>query len=58
MEELEAFKDNATKGLLNHMEGINTHDKVIQELQHHFKVMSDTMTKGFEKLADYINNQR
>jgi hypothetical protein len=58
VEELEALKENATNGLSNHMEGINTHDKLIQELQHHFKVMADNMTKGLNNLTDYINKKK
>ena len=36
----------ATQGLVNLMECINTHDKLIQELQNHFKVMAEKWRRG------------
>ena len=58
VEELEEFKETATQGLVNHMEGINTHDKLIKELQERSLATVEKMTQGFNRLTDYINKKR
>lgn len=58
VEELEAFQASATAGLVNHMESIDTHDKLILELQQRSKMMAENVTRGANKLTEYFNRQR
>jgi predicted nucleic acid-binding Zn-ribbon protein len=58
VEELEEFQASATQGLVNHMEGINTHDKLIIELQQRSKMTVENLMKLTNNLTTYINKQR
>jgi hypothetical protein len=55
VEELEAFKEAATQGLMNHMEGINTHDKLITELQDRSKATVENLSKVIGNFTTHVN---
>jgi hypothetical protein len=40
------------------LEAINTHDKLIIELQERSKLMAESITRGADKLTEYFNQQR
>jgi hypothetical protein len=55
VEELEAFKEAAAQGLVNHMEGIHTHDKLIIELQERSKATVENLSKVIGNLTTHVN---